>query len=223
MKKINIEQYKEDSSAKELLLLITSEAFAEKQARALLNQLGRNYSVFLLSGEMPESSEVDIYTKNLIDELSKKGVKFLTVLGIKEGANIAQALCVSASKMVRRLILLNPTSRLRPNLSSKIIDYFEGFLPLGLPLRNLSNDFDSRPFLHRIHCPTLVLTSEKTSSYLKEQSKIIAERIPNSWLKRVNSFNDENMNLSTELVDLVKSFQKVPVKRPQKNLGRAHT
>jgi hypothetical protein len=99
-----------------------------------------------------------------------------------------------------------------------MIDRIEALLPLGLPLRNASNAFDARAFLHRIHCPVLVLVSAGAGEFVREQSRVIAKRVPNAWLRQLEGEALVGDVLTAEAEQCVESFFEVPTKRPQKNL-----
>jgi pimeloyl-ACP methyl ester carboxylesterase len=146
-------------------------------------------------------------------------VKRATFLGIAAGGAVVQAMSNVYPKTVRRVILLDSSARVAPGFWQKVSDYLEEFFPLGLPLRSLSAEFDSRPMLHRIHCPALVLVSASAGVWLEDQAKMIARRIPNAWFAKLkgSSLNHEGV-LSEELRSKVKEFLQVPAKRPQKAL-----
>ena len=135
---------------------------------------------------------------------------------------MAQAVAIEYPKLVRRLVLLDATTQLEPNLVSRAIDRVEQFLPLGLPLRSLSRHYDSRSMLHRIHCPTLVFVSPQASVFTRAQSEMIARRIPNAWRSLLKSppLSRESV-FSAEVQGLLEEFLQVPVKCPQKNLPPA--
>lgn len=188
-------------------LLIISDSDS-RECDELTRELGDEFSILALSGGLPAQSEVMAFSQSLMRHLESQKIKRITVCGIRAGAAIAQALSVLDPKQIRRLILLDATTRLEPGVLSRSIDWLERFLPLGLPLRSLSRDFDSRPFLHRIRCPSLVLHSPGAGLYLRSQANYLAHKIPNAWLRPL--YNEQ------ELAALVLEFMQVPTKRSQK-------
>ena len=155
----------------------------------------------------------------MAEAIEKKKVRLGVVLGLLSGANLSQAFTVLRPRFVRRLVLVNPTSRLKPSIVTRSIDWLERFLPLGLPLGRLSRGFDSRPFLHRIRCPVLILLTSEASHYEKSEEAILSRSIPNAWATALPTSRQE-LHLPA-VVSLIKEFFEVPVKRPQKNVQRA--
>jgi pimeloyl-ACP methyl ester carboxylesterase len=211
----------ENSSASALLVL-PGLYLTEEQSRQLASSFGTEFSVYVVRANSPSSSEVIFFAEQLYQCLAKERLKRATVLGFDSGGGIAVALSDSFPKFVRRLVLLDTTTRIKPGIVSRFIDGLEGLFPLGLPLRRLGKDFDMRPLLHRIHCPTLILSSPRAGVYLRQQASLLAGRIPNAWVQSLQgSPLDENRAISLEFLNLVSDFLQIPVKRPQKNLKAA--
>ena len=99
---------------------------------------------------------------------------------------------------------------------TKVIDWIESHLPLGLPLRPTNEAFDSRPFLHRLRCPVLIVSTLQAGMVLRAEAAAMHRRIPNAVLTELR----QNLQLGPqhELGVLVKDLLQRPVKRPQKNL-----
>ena len=181
-------------------------------------QFSLEFDAFVLSSELPVESRVKEFVDCLAAELQNLRIRRLTVVGAGSGSAVVQALAVHYPKLVRRLVLINARSRIAPGVFQRFLDKFERLLPLGLPLRPLSQAYDSRPVLHRIHCPVLVLTSSDASSYEIEQSRFIAKRIPNCWSADLAAARmGSEQDLGEELHELIVQFMQVPVKCPQKN------
>jgi hypothetical protein len=206
------------------LVVIPDGKLQEAKAQALAEQLSDQFLPFLVVATLPAQNRVFEFTANLLSKLQEQKIKRATVCGFGGGATIAQALTVLEPKFVRRLILVNPTTRVSPGFASRFVDGLERMLPLGLPLRPLTDTFDSRPFLHRLRCPVLIVGQENSSDYLRQQSKFIATKVPNSWYKilaRVQS--EDGVLLSLEMRQLLAEFLSAPVKRPQKNNTQKNT
>jgi len=206
------------------LVIIPNHAIHSELVSSLSDSLSSTFQVHILQSNLPATEKLVEYSKRMESVLQKKGVKWMTMLGIGAGASIVQAAAsLTMSRMIRRIILVDATVRPAPSLKTRIIDRLERSLPVGLPLRSLDSAFDARPFLHRIYCPTLVLVSPDAGSFVEEQSKYIAAKIPNAWLNKLKtSYLSEStvsgqIQFSTELNTLLSEFVDIPVKRPQKN------
>lgn len=158
---------------------------------------------------------------------SQVGDEFLTVLNslsLKQASfvvfgassSIVQHLCLLAPRMVRTVVFIDATTRPHPTLFSRFIDRVERTLPLGLPLRSSIRGFDAKPFLQRIRCPALVVTSLQASAHLQSEAAVMVSSLPTSWHIDLSKGTG---NLTLE--QLVLDFQDVPAKCPQKNLTLA--
>lgn len=171
------------------------------------------FNVYLLDSHFPSNNRVTAFANSLREHCKTKHLKRITVLGHGVGASIAMAFTCAAERLVRRLVVLDACTRIAPSYLTRLIDRLESRLPIGLPLRTISDSYDARPQLHRIHCPTLILTSTSADNFTLEQSKLIELRTPNSWRTQLQQ---ELHNGNRELVEAVSDFVKIPVKRPQK-------
>lgn len=153
----------------------------------------------------------DIFSSlvRLLDECLIRSAIFVSF-----GASTAltQALAHVDLKRVRTLILIDPSTRAHPTMLMKIADKMEEYLPMGLPLRLPSEDFDGRSLLQRIRCPVLVIASSYGVGSLHEIGNI-AEKLPTSWLKDLSALSGEEFD--RELSGAIQSFQEVPAKCPQ--------
>lgn len=172
---------------------------------------------YLVQSSAPNVWNINEHVERLMHDLSGERIKRATIIGVDSGASVAQAFAVRHPKSCRRLILVNPTTRVSPSVFDRAIDSVERFLPLGLPLRRLSKAFDSRPILHRIRCPMLVLSSPEASLFQLSQAEEIARRTPTAWHRKLkNPYHTDAGELSGELMQFVEEFLKVSVKQPQK-------
>lgn len=209
----------EGSDEQSTILYLPSTSLSTERAKKAVGMLAHRCRTFVASGELPSLESVSQCVADLAHKLEELRLKRLTVIGMGAGGAISQALAVRASRVVRRLILVDPTVRISPGLGTRVVDRLESFLPLGLPLRKASNDFDARAFLHRIHCPVLVLVSAGAGEFVREQSRVIVRRVPNGWLRQIETEALTGDLLTSEVERCVEAFFEVPTKRPQKNLN----
>ena len=208
----------EEKPTSNSVLLIIPDTPKSVHAQTYLRAFKGEFRTYVLTSSLPGQREVSSYAKDLAGHLAKLRIRRATICGIGPGASLAQAVALDSPKLVRRLVLLDASTRLAPGLVSRMVDRLESLLPLGLPLRRLSGDFDSRPMLHRVSCPSLVLVSRSAGEYMAAQSSYIAKKIPNAWHCVLGkSHLDSKDELSEEFCQLVKAFLQVPTKRPQKN------
>lgn len=152
--------------------------------------------------------------------ISRQLPKYLGAIGIRQGSFLAfggacallQELALTKLSMIRSLHFVDPSSRPHPTRFSRIIDRLERALPLGLPLRSRLKGFDGKPFLHRMRCPTLVISSSRAGSFLRAQAGVFSEHLPTAWVAELVSERE-----GEELARLIAEFQLVPSKAPQKN------
>lgn len=182
--------------------------------------LSAEFKVLSLTSPLPSMEQVVEYAEALERELKQLGVKRTTLLGAGAGASVAQALAVFHPTIVRRVILVDPTARLSPSLGMRIIDRIEHFLPFGLPLRKLNHAFDSRPFLHRLRCPTLILSTPNAGLFHRQQAAYLAKKIPNARLRELTSAAvSANRQWGDALSAEIKTWSDTPAKRSQKPLS----
>lgn len=186
---------------------------------ALLESIQLQEKLFAVF-EYPENgTELRAFARDLYSSLSDMNIRWAYVVGVGEGSCVAQALAIEVNKFVRRLALLNPMTRLKPSILSSWIDSIESRIPCGLPARKLGDDFDSRAEIHRVHCPTLVLTSSDIDTFDATQANFLAERIPNSWKGEISASASDANSLYSGLFNEVQKFSEVRAKYPQKNLN----
>jgi len=162
--------------------------------------------ILLFTGELPEPDQVQAQAERLSEELREKfGVLRSTLLGIGEGSLLAQAMLLANKKRVRKLILLGGKCHPLRSGASKLLDSIDSLSPFGLPLRVPGNDFDSRPFLHKIDCPVLLIDSESHGLCSGELKK----GLPSAWQEKVEN--------EKKLAELILEFSDVPARSPQKN------
>jgi pimeloyl-ACP methyl ester carboxylesterase len=178
-----------------------------------------DFHLYILLEYPFSGAEVSRFVQELSQYLTAKMVRWVYVIGNREGSTIGQALSIQHKKLVRRLMLINPHTRKSTDRSNIILDYLEKIIPCGLPLRKLANDFDARSHIHQVHTPTLVLLSKTSNSYEVEQVDFLSKRIPNCWVGEFFSEKSSDMSLSLNaLLKIAQEFKEVPIKAPQKNI-----
>lgn len=203
-----------DSGVGRVFIILCETPQDEPRAIRVASSLeGRARSLVVITGEISDSNWKQ-KTEQLIELIRANGVRQSSFVGLGDAASIAQYLTMLEPKSVRTLILVDATSRSHPTRLSRFIDRVEELLPLGLPLRMKSEAFDSKPFLQRIRCPTLIVTSIDADPFLDSQSQMFAHRIPTSWPVKLSSPDPD-----VELAELVIEFEQIPAKCPQKRVA----
>ncbi len=173
----------------------------------------------VLSSALPAGDLVEQYAERALKAIAKHGVKRATLVGLGAGGALAQAMTIRNRKLCRRLVLIESSCRLRPSRVQLIFDKVESLLPFGLPFRIGSGDFDSRPYLHRIDCPTLVITGHQSSRFELRQARFFESRLPNSWYTKFNGLVIESEGqINPKLASIIEEFYRMPTKRPQKKV-----
>ncbi len=182
--------------------------------------LTAEFKVLSLTSPLPSMEQVVEYADAVERELKQLGVKRATLLGAGAGSSVVQALAVFHPSIVRRVILVDPTARLSPSLGMRFIDRIEHFLPFGLPLRKLNSAFDSRPFLHRLRCPTLILSTPAAGLFHRQQAAYLAKKIPNARLRELTAAAvNPDRHWGDALSAEIKIWSDTPAKRSQKPLS----
>lgn len=150
--------------------------------------------------------------RKLLDDLN---IRLATFISFADSGTLVQQLALEELKKIKTLVLFDPTCRAHPSLLMKLTDKIESFLPLGLPLRITNSSYDSKPFLHRIRCPVLIIATTNLSSYEKDQIQVFSEKLPCAW-----NFSVSENDFHDQLSELIDNFQEVPTKCPQKTKMR---
>lgn len=146
---------------------------------------------------------LSIEFKNLI---LKAKLTRLTLVGVDWGGAIVVHYASENIKNVRRVVFVDALSRPMQHPLEVAFEWMERFLPLGLPFRAISRDFDPRPTIHRVRCPVLVLT-QNTGEELEKHAKFFMERLPNAWRAEISAGDFKRV---------FHTFLCVPTKQPQK-------
>ena len=149
--------------------------------------------------------------RKLFTELS---IRQATYVAIAQASNIALALALQELKSIRSLILIDPQTRPIPSWGDQMIGKIEQYLPLGLPFRTLNSGFDCKPFLQRIRCPVMLLSSKEAGLYQKSEFQVFLRELPSAWGHELVS-EKLNADYPVEVARLIQEFQDIPTKCPQ--------
>lgn len=156
------------------------------------------------------------YSVSLLEMIRSLSIRQASFVGFGAACALVQNTYLREPKLVRTMVLVNCSCRPHPTFISRCIDKLEGILPLGLPLRSSTKGFDSRSHLQRIRCPGLVVTLPDAGEALKKEAHMINTGMPTSWYVDLPKLEERE-----ELARLIREFQEVPAKCPQKNLRAA--
>ncbi|MBL7662301.1 alpha/beta hydrolase [bacterium] len=176
----------------------------------LRHKLSEEFKLYQLASALPDLNSVDQFAAKLGSYFEGFSTRKMTAIGIGAGGTLVQDLAIRYPKLVRRVILINATTRICPSLGTRMIDWIESHLPLGLPLRKLSKAFDSRPELHRVRCPALIVTLPRATHFETAQAELLVNAIPNAYAAKVTAVE----NVSDKLFNLIDEFQNVSIKCP---------
>lgn len=146
------------------------------------------------------------------EALQQLSVRQCALVGFGAAGALVQHLVLTSPKIVRSIILVDSSFRPHPTSFTRALDWLEGIMPLGLPMRAEERGFDAKPFAQRIRCPALIVLTKEVSPFIQSQAHEIALRIPSAWVVTLDE-EDE----ARQFGELLDSFEGVPVKCPQKN------
>ena len=146
--------------------------------------------------------------------LADRGLRHCPIIGIGESALMVHHFAVFRPKICQSIILIDPVFQLSATRMTRLVNWIEQILPLGLPLRVGTDSFISAPFLHRIRCPTLVISSAGEGDEQEEATSSMTRRIPNGWFKRLDLEAQE-----ADLIESVSSFLPVRHRYPMRRIA----
>ena len=186
--------------------------------------LCESLTVSLTSRTRVVSVQTDRVTDKNYESLVSELHSLLNYNGIRQASFVAfgacgatvQALALQELKLVRTVAFVDASTRAHPSYFTRLVDRLEHALPLGLPLRLHEQGFDAKPFLQRIRCPVLVITSSKASAYERSEAAVLEAGLPTAWRVELEAAGE-----AEKLATLVLEFQEVPAKCPRKGGGAA--
>lgn len=204
----------EAGSGRAFLLLVEPQAFVE--ADALHQQLASKTRSLVVESAPVMSSNWTKLTEELLAFIRERGIRQISLIAWGPAATLALNMALLEPKLVRSMVVLDAGMRPRWTWGTRCIDWLEQFLPLGLPLRLRSQEFDARSLLQRIRCPVLVVTSADSTEFLKLQADEMQRRLPTAWRVHLPAL-DAQAALSRTVLE----FQEVPAKVPQRQMANS--
>jgi pimeloyl-ACP methyl ester carboxylesterase len=199
------------------ILIIPPSARDMAEAQNLAQKLASDFHILMFGSDLPADIAVFETARRFAAQLQAEKAKRLTVFGISAGTVLAQALCITAPALVRRVALLDPHLSQRKNFKEKAYRFFSKFLPYGLPAGEQARAFDLHPNIHRLRAPALLLASNTASPEFHADIRFMLTRVPNSRQKTLTQavFTPDG-TLSDEVSKAIADFMQVPAKRSQK-------
>lgn len=182
-------------------------------AEALVRLLSQRQRAWLLATPVISDSNWETVGRSLVEFLPTHSIRQTSLVGLGPANVLAQHLALVEPKLVRSLCLVNPTARAHPSSASRMVDWLEAHLPLGLPLRSRTKGFDGRSLAQRLRCPLLVALVPPVTAYQDAEARKLAQSAPTAWVHALGSEDPKQ-----ELCALLEAFQDVPAKCPQKGV-----
>jgi len=205
-------QIRADEGTGRAFVLLFERGSAEGEARALLGALSPRHRVLLLEVPVLEPGSWRASAGEVLELLKGQGVRQVSFVAFGPAAAPVQYLCLTEPRFVRTMALVDAVTRPHASRLTRLVDRLESWLPLGLPLRLSGEGFDCRPFLQRIRCPVLIITTPAASEYVRGEGAVMADRLPTAWQVALAA-----EGAAEELARLVATFTDVPAKCPQRS------
>lgn len=149
--------------------------------------------------------------RGLAQLLGERGVRQATCVSFGHAGALLQQLLLSQLKLVRRAVFVDALTSPHPSRWYRFLDWLESRLPMGLPFRMKGALFNSTPFLQRMRCPVLVVTTPAADAYTRSQAVRMNAGLPTSWAVDLPAKDAPQALVATFL-----EFQEVAAKCPQK-------
>lgn len=208
-KPIFVEEGQEANKDAECLVVLSDPSLPQLKISGIFDsrvlRLETGYCVDIHSEDYLEGLAAE-----LSDVLRSQGVPRATIIATGQASLLAQAMFLHRKKQFRKLVLLGGHARQPLSRLAKLIDRIDSLSPFGLPLSVPGDDFDSRPYLHKIDCPVLLLDSYTYGTCAKS----LKERLPCAWRKIVKK--EDALSFS----EYIESFLSVQARCPQKHMTK---
>ncbi len=188
----------------------------EAIAQGTVERLGMRSTTLLLKVAGLSGSSWDQTVRALHELLAHEGVKHGTFIAFGATSYLIEHLAIFTPKLVRAAVLVDGMTRAEPTKAQRMVARLEAWLPLGLPLRMRSKEFDAKPFLHRVRCPILLITTKRATEWQRSEGRTISQSLPTSYGVAIAEGVSSEQEVQT-LVDLIDQFGTVPARAPQKN------
>lgn len=181
----------------------------EELLSGVCEQLSQRNKVYVVSFPKITHSNWQPLAEELENLFQESRIRQPSIISLGECCVPVQCYLLDDYVKVRRLVLVEATTRPEYGLKERVADKIEELLPLGLPLRLSSVGFNARPYLQRLRCPTLVACFLNSSEKQKSESVVLANSIPTAWSSEVGDVG--------ALVEAIEAFENVEPKASQKN------
>jgi pimeloyl-ACP methyl ester carboxylesterase len=180
---------------------------------SLIDSLSSSSRVIQIATPFVDDQSWERLADQLLQIFDQYSIRQASFVSFGACCSLVQAVALKEPKFVRSIIFIDASTRAHPSRLSRLVDRIERSLPLGLPLRLGQSGFDAKPFLQRIRCPVMIVTSAMATAYQRSEAAVLEAALPTAWATQLS-----NLSASQALVDLVSNFQKVPAKCPQKGV-----
>lgn len=201
-----------DVGAGRNFVVIVEEGTVERVVPELLARISKRARVVVLTTPPIQAHAWEGAVRGIRQTLSALGIRHASFVGCHTATIPVQYFMLVEPKLVRTAVLLEPETRPHPDFFQRFADRVERVLPLGLPLRLRRAGFDGRPFLHRMRCPVLVVTTAGVSAYIRAEAEVMSALLPTAWKIEVLG-----SALEIDFALLVEQFQEVPARVPQRS------
>lgn len=183
-------------------------------AEYLATELNRQTRSIIVESEAITSENFESLTEQLRTTLAELGIRQVQFVGLGAASALVQNLALQTAKLVRSMVIIDASMRPHPTAVERALDSLEQRLPFGLPLRLPSTGFNVRALAHRLRCPVLLVSTKKSSVFVRRELRELSYKAPNAWYMDISCVGDD----LNELAGLISAFQVLPAKSPQKNL-----
>lgn len=191
------------------MLLVEDGTFVA--AQRLQDALAKCAKCLIIETGMVRADNWKVLTSDLKNVMREQGIRQTSIVAIGAAGTLALNMCLLDAKLVRVVALIDSAMRPHSTLLTRCADWLEQFLPLGLPLRLRTSDFDARSLMQRVRCPVLLVTTPQASEYLLQQSREMSLRFPTAWQVELSEQAYES-----KLSEIIVEFYEVPARAPQR-------
>ena len=177
----------------------------------LVRDLSNRGRVLLLESPVVSDANWELLADSILELLQTASIRHCSFVSFGACGALVQAVALRSLRLARTIVLVDASTRAHPSQFSRVIDQLESRLPLGLPLRLSASGFDAKPFLQRIRCPVLVVSSPYATPYERAQASVLEAGLPTAWMLSLSPDK-----AAQDLSQVVAEFQEVPAKCPQK-------
>jgi hypothetical protein len=195
-------------------LVVREENSYAEFAKKVSDELSRRTRVVVLESPIVRDTNWGELSGQLLAQLKELSIRQASFVGFGAACSLIQNVCLQDIKLVRTAVFVDAASRAHPSALARFIDRVERALPLGLPLRLKNQGFDAKPYLQRMRCPALVVTTETASPHIRNEAELLEAMLPTSWRLDISTSDAVD-----KLAEQILNFQEVPARCPQKNLA----